>query len=138
LDHTRSFIKWKYKNEDLDIQSLDYEFISAYSFWLRPVQNCSHNTTVKYLANFKKIVLICIKNGWLQRNPFIQFKMVKKEVNRVFLTWHEIQMISKKIFVTDRLNHVRDIFPFSCYTGLAYIDVKNLSRKHISTGIDDE
>jgi hypothetical protein len=64
--------------------------------------------------------------------------MVKKEVNRVFLTWHEIQMISKKIFVTDRLNHVRDIFPFSCYTGLAYIDVKNLSRKHISTGIDDE
>lgn len=112
LDHTRSFIRWKYKKEDMDIKDLDYEFISGYSFWLRSVQNCSHNTTVKYLANFKKIVLICIKNGWLVRNPFIQFKMVKKEVNRVFLTWHEIQTISNKRFVTARLNHVRDVFLF--------------------------
>lgn len=122
----------------LDIKVLDYVFISAYSFWLRPVQNCSHNTTVKYLANFKKIVLICIKNGWLVRNPFIQFKMVKKEVNRVFLTWYEIQTITNKRFVTDRLNHVRDIFLFSCYTSLAYIDVKILSRRQIVTGIDGE
>ncbi|WP_339878848.1 site-specific integrase [uncultured Algoriphagus sp.] len=138
LDHTRSFIRWKYNMEDMDIKSLDYDFISGYSFWLRSIQNCSHNTTVKYLANFKKIVLICIKNGWLLRNPFIQFKMVKKEVNRVFLTWHEIQTITNKRFATDRLNHVRDIFLFSCYTGLAYIDVKNLSRNQISTGIDGE
>lgn len=84
LDHTRSFIRWKYNMEDMDIKSLDYDFISGYSFWLKSIQNCSHNTTVKYLANFKKIVLICIKNGWLLRNPFIQFKMVKKEVNRIF------------------------------------------------------
>ncbi|WP_225586959.1 phage integrase SAM-like domain and Arm DNA-binding domain-containing protein [Algoriphagus sp. Y33] len=63
LDHTRSFIQWKYGSDDMDIQLLDYEFISGYSFWLRSVQNCSHNTTVKYLSNFKKIVLICIKNG---------------------------------------------------------------------------
>jgi integrase len=138
LDHTRSFIRWKYGSDDIDIQLLDYEFISGYSFWLRSVQNCSHNTTVKYLANFKKIVLLCIKNGWLVRNPFIQFKMVKKEVNRVFLTWHEIQSITNKRFVTDRLNHVRDIFLFSCYTGLAYIDVKNLGRNQIATGIDGE
>ncbi|WP_439490655.1 site-specific integrase [Algoriphagus sp.] len=138
LDHTRSFIQWKYGSDDMDIQLLDYEFISGYSFWLRSVQNCSHNTTVKYLSNFKKIVLICIKNGWLIRNPFVQFKMVKKEVNRDFLSWIEIQKISEKQFATERLNHVRDIFLFSCYTGLAYIDVKNLSRNQISTGIDGE
>jgi hypothetical protein len=39
LDHTRSFIRWKYKKEDMDIKSLDYEFISSYSFWLRSVHN---------------------------------------------------------------------------------------------------
>ncbi|MEB2776481.1 site-specific integrase [Algoriphagus sp. D3-2-R+10] len=138
LDHTRSFIQWKYGSDDMDIQLLDYEFISGYSFWLRSVQNCSHNTTVKYLSNFKKIVLICIKNGWLIRNPFVQFKMVKKEVNRDFLSWIEIQKISEKQFATERLNHVRDIFLFSCYTGLAYIDVKNLRKNQIATGIDGE
>jgi len=86
LDHTLCFIHWKYDKEDMNIQLLDYDFISSFSFWLKTVKNCNHNTTMKYLTNFKKIVLICVKNGWLIRNPFIQFKMVKKEVNRSILT----------------------------------------------------
>lgn len=138
LDHTLCFIRWKYDKEDMDIQLLDYDFISSFSFWLKTVKNCNHNTTMKYLTNFKKIVLICVKNGWLIRNPFLQFKMVKKEVFRSILTVEEIQKISEKIFVTDRLNHVRDIFLFSCYTGLAYIDVKNLGKNQIVNGIDGE
>jgi len=117
---------------------LDYDFISSFSFWLKTVKNCNHNTTLKYLTNFKKIVLICVKNGWLIRNPFTQFRMVKKEVNRIILTWQEMQKISEKTFVTDRLNHVRDIFLFSCFTGLAYVDVKNLSKHQITTGIDGD
>lgn len=65
LDHTKSFIKWKYQMEDIEIKKLNYEFIADYSFWLKSVRGCAHNTTVKYLANFKKIVLSCIKKGWL-------------------------------------------------------------------------
>lgn len=57
LDHTRSFIRWKYNLEDIDIHKLNYDFISEYAFWLKSVRHCSHNTTVKYLSNFKKIVL---------------------------------------------------------------------------------
>lgn len=79
LEHTLCFIRWKYDKEDLDIQLLDYDFISCFSFWLKTVKNCNHNTTLKYLTNFKKIVLICVKNGWLIRNPFLQFKMVKRK-----------------------------------------------------------
>lgn len=138
FSHTKAFMKWKYNKEDMEIQSLDYEFISSYSFWLKTVQNCSHNTTVKYLGNFKKIVLICLKSGWLDRDPFIRFKMVKKEVHRVYLTSEELAVIEGKKFPTERLRHVRDIFLFSCYTGLAYIDVKRLSRSQIVTGIDGE
>ncbi|REG88369.1 integrase-like protein, partial [Algoriphagus antarcticus] len=138
LDHTRSFIKWKYNAEDMDIKLLDYEFISSYAFWLKSARNCNHNTTVKYLNNFKKIVLVCINNGWLVRNPFIQFKMSTKVNNRVFLTWPEVQRLAEKKFTIQRLVHVRDIFLFSCYTGLAYIDVKNLQKSQISVGIDGE
>ncbi len=86
---------------------------------------------MKYLANFKKVVLLAIKNGWVQKDPFIGFKLTKKEVNRPCLNEHELQKIASKEFKTERLTLVRDIFIFSCYTGLAYADVKKLKRKKL-------
>lgn len=138
LDHTRNFIIWKYNVPDLNITKINYEFISDYGFWLKSVRNCNHNSTMKYLSNFRKIVLICIKNGWLQRDPFLGFKLTKREVERPFLTGNELQAISSKQFKTERLNYVKDIFLFSCFTGLAYADVKKLKRTEIAVGIDGE
>jgi site-specific recombinase XerD len=138
LQHTRSFIQWKFGKDDIDIQSLNYEFITDYEFWLKTVRNCAHNTTVKYLANFKKIVLSCVKKGWLVRDPFMGYKMVKKEVLREVLDKEELNNIHNKQFSIERLNQVRDVFLFCCYTGLAYIDVKNLRRDQIKVGIDGE
>lgn len=138
FDHTRSFIQWKYGMEDMDIRKLNYEFISEYAFWLKSVRHCSHNTTMKYLSNFKKVVLGCVRNGWLASDPFGGFKMGKREVVRTALTEIELQSLAIKSFATDRLNQVRDIFLFSCYTGLAYADVKKLRRAEITVGIDGE
>ncbi|HSF54456.1 MAG TPA: site-specific integrase [Algoriphagus sp.] len=137
-DHTHSFIRWKYNKEDIEIRKLDYEFIADYQYWLKSVRKCSHNTTVKYLANMKKIVLDCVKKGWLPRDPFMNFKMVKKDIPREALTEYELDHISKRVFPTERLNLVRDLFIFSCYTGLAYIDVKNLDKNQIINGMDGE
>jgi site-specific recombinase XerD len=137
-DHTQSFLKWKYKIDDIDIKKLNYEFINDYAFWLKAKRNCNHNTAMKYLANFKKVVLLCIKNGWLQKDPFIGFKLTKKEVERPFLTENELQEMALKEFKTERLSLVRDIFLFSCYTGLAYADVKKLKRTEIGVGVDCE
>lgn len=53
--HTQSFLKWKYKLDDIDISKLNYEFISEYEFWLKSVRKCGRNTTMKYLVNFKKL-----------------------------------------------------------------------------------
>lgn len=77
-------------------------------------------------------------NDWLDKNPFANYKAKVKEVERVYLTEAEIQSIIEKDFKTERLSLVRDIFLFSCFTGLAYIDVKNLTKSHISHGIDGE
>ncbi len=138
LDHTRSFMKWKYGIDDMDVRKLNYEFISEYAFWLKSIRRCNHNTTMKYLANFKKIVLIALKNGWIQKDPFIGFKLSKREVERPFLTDQELLTIENKQFPTDRLNYVKDIFIFSCFTGLAYADVKKLKRTEIANGVDGE
>jgi integrase len=93
---------------------------------------------MKYLSNFKKIVIKCIKNGWLQKDPFIGFNMAKREVERTALTENELEIIQTKSFSIKRLKLVRDIFLFSCYTGLAYADVQKLKRSEIMIGVDGE
>src|SRR4030095_10029525 len=97
---------------------------------------CSHNTTIKYIANFRKIVNRCIRYGWLGRDPFIGFKMSKKEVVPEFLTNYELQTIMTKRFSTHRLSQVRDIFVFCCLTGLAFADVHKLAHTNICIGVD--
>lgn len=136
--HTQEFMKWKYKIEDIDIKELNYEFITNYEFWLKSVRKCDHNTSMKYLSNFKKIVHICIKNGWLSRDPFLGFKLAKREIERPFLVEEEINRIIDKEFLMPRLRQVRDIFIFCCYTGLAYADVEKLTREEVTIGIDGE
>ena len=138
LKHTIEFMKWKYNISDIDITKIDHAFITDYEFWLRSVRNCANNTAVKYLKNFNKIIKLCLANDWLEKNPFANYKSKVKEVERVYLTEVEIQSIIEKDFKTERLSLVRDIFLFSCFTGLAYIDVKNLTKSHISYGIDGE
>jgi site-specific recombinase XerD len=138
LKHTIEFMQWKYNVSDIDITKIDHAFITDYEFWLRSVRNCANNTAVKYLKNFNKIIKLCLANDWLDKNPFANYKSKVKEVERVYLTEAEIQSIIEKDFKTERLSLVRDIFLFNCFTGLAYIDVKNLTKSHISYGIDGE
>jgi len=138
LKHTIEFMLWKYNISDIDITNIDHAFITDYEFWLRSVRNCANNTAVKYIKNFNKIIKICLANDWLEKNPFANYKSKVREVERVYLSEDEIQKITNKDFKAERLSLVRDIFLFSCFTGLAYIDVKNLTKSHISIGIDGE
>ncbi len=137
-NHTKSFLQTRYKVSDVDICSLNNEFIMEYEFWLKSVRKCGQNSTVKYLSNFRKIVNRCIKLGWLTRDPFFGYQMRRTDVERIALTLSELEIISNKKFQTDRLNLVKDIFLFSCFSGLAYVDVKNLKRSDIVKGDDGQ
>jgi site-specific recombinase XerD len=138
LKHTIAFLNWKYKVLDIDIRKIDHELVTSYEFYLKSVHKCNQNTTAKYIKNFGKIVRICLANGWIERDPFINYKCKIVEVDRAFLSQDEIETMFNKVFATDRLNQVKDIFLFSCFTGLAYVDVKKLSRKNIGFGVDGE
>jgi site-specific recombinase XerD len=138
FSHTKSFIKWKYNADDINIEKLDYSFVADYEFWLKSEKSCAHNTTLKYINNFRKVVNRCLRNGWLSRDPFTGFKMTKREVERNALTQDELKTMASKEFVCQRLAQVRDIFLFCCYTGLAYADVQKLKRCEIATGVDGE
>ncbi len=138
LDHTIAYLKWKFHRSDIEISAITYSFITDFEFWLKSVQNCNHNTTIKYISNLRKIINVCLKNGWLTKDPFIGFKMTKKEVIREILTEDELQILISKDIQNIRIRQVRDIFIFSCFTGLAYIDAKRLKRSEIVLGMDGE
>jgi site-specific recombinase XerD len=138
LKHTKNFLLWKYNLTDINIDKIDHAFIMEYEFYLRSERKCANNTAVKYIKNFHKIINQCLSNGWLNKDPFSNYKAKVKEVVRDFLSEAEIEQMINKQFVTDRLEIVRDIFVFSCFTGLAYIDVKQLTLDNISLGIDGD
>ncbi len=138
LKHTQDFIQHQYGIQDIALHKINHTFIADYDFYLRTERNCSNNTTVKYIKNFKKIIRICIANGWIIQDPFLHYKTKLQEVEREVLTQEELQKLIDKTFSIERLELVRDIFLFSCYTGLAYIDVKQLTEANLVKGIDGQ
>jgi site-specific recombinase XerD len=138
LRHTRAFLKQRYDMDDIDVNRIQYKFITDYDFWLRSTRMCGHNSAIKYLANFRKIIYLSFKNGWIVKDPFAGFKMTKHEVERPFLTKEEVHLIESIEIESDRLRNVRDVFLFCCYTGLAYADVEALSPNNLFTGVDGE
>jgi integrase len=136
--HIKEFIEWKFKRTDIFLSELNYQAISDLEFYLRTERQCNNNTTLKYISNFKKVVNLARKLGWLSFDPFFGFKGALEPVDRDYLTEAEVLAIANKDFGIERLNLVKDIFVFSCFTGLAYVDVSKLSKEHITIGIDKE
>lgn len=138
LKHLQDFLRHKYNVEDISLEKIDHAFIMDFDFYFRTVRNCNNNTTVKYIKNFKKIINYCLANDWIQKDPFVNYKVKIEKVERIFLSEEEIVKIYIHEHPAERLNLVRDIFIFSCYTGLAYVDVDNLTKNHIVKGIDGQ
>ena len=136
--HVREFLKWKFNMADINLTKLNFEFINDFEFYLKSQKNIDVNTNAKYIKNIKKIVRECVAKNWLDKDPFTAYKVKAKKTEREFLTELELQTIQEKEFSIERLQHIKDLFLFSCYTGVAYIDIYNLSANNISIGIDGE
>ena len=136
--HVEEYIAREYKKADVLVKDVNHKFITGFEYYLKTVRKCSHNTAIKYVVNFKKIIRIAYANDWITKDPFINWKVRLKNVEREFLSDEEIQQLLDTEFHTPRLEHVRDIFVFCCFTGLAYADVKKLGKNDINKGIDGE
>lgn len=136
LSHLKEFL-WKYhKKSDINIQKLEPSFLNDFDFFLRTKSNINNNSAVKHTKNLSKILKICYQNNWIEKDLVIFYKGRFQEVNVNFLTDEEIAAIRNKEFSGKGLNLVRDMFVFICYTGLAYIDIYNLTKEQLSIGID--
>jgi len=136
--HLAGFLQKEYGKTDLEINQLDHAFITGFEFYLKAECKCSGVSAAKYIKHLKKIVNHCLANSWLKQNPFINFKSTAKAKERTFLTQQELDAIANKKLTIERLQQVRDIFVFCCYTGLSYADVKKLKRSEIGIGMDGD
>lgn len=134
--HIADFIKSKYNLSDIALRSVNHMFINDFEVYLMTVCGCGHNTTAKFMQFFKRIVLIARNNGLIIGDPFTNYKIRIQKVDRGYLTEEEIKKILELNLVSERLEHVRDLFLFSCFCGLAYIDVAGLRKEHIRKSFD--
>lgn len=132
------FLEWKFNIKDISIKKLNFEFINDFEFYLKSVRNVSHNTVMGYIKKLKKIARQCVAKDWLDKDPFMAYKVTLRETHRTTLTQEELETMASKKFLSVRMQQVKDIFLFSCYTGLSYSDVEKLTASDISTGIDGE
>lgn len=90
-----------------------------------------NNSLVKYFKNLKTICNYALKMELIEKNPFNVYSGKIKETEAIFLTEEELQRIENKFFPIERLDRVKDIFLFSCYTGYAPVDAMKLTRENI-------
>jgi site-specific recombinase XerD len=136
LMHVKDFMQLNYNFSDIPVTKINFAFLVDFEYYLRSVRNCGNNSAIKYIKNLGKIVRICLGNGWLAIDPYLNYKPKQNTVHREVLTKEELSRIKEKEFSMERVGTVRDMFVFSCYTGLAYVDVCKLKRSELVKGID--
>lgn len=138
------FLKERFGTTDMFLSELSYKFITDFEFYLRNYKPKDHqkplgnNGVMKHLERFRKMVTMAVKMEWVSRDPFDKYQLKFHRVDRGFLDAEELETLESKDFKIVRLQWVRDLFVFSCYTGLAYIDAMNLTPSNITIGIDGE
>lgn len=131
LKSLRLFVQFQYKTSDINIRSMDYAFLTSLEMYLKTQKGVGHNTAMGYVKKVKKIIHFCVANKWLFSDPFMAYKVSINKTSRTFLSEAEMHRLTNKKLKIQRLSEVRDMFLFSCYTGLAYVDVAKLKKDAI-------
>lgn len=132
------FLSKEMKCKDILLSDIKLSFASDFEHFLTVQHKLQSNTTMKYIKILKQIINYAITLEWIVSNPLNSFKCSYTNPDRVVLTQEEIDAIYNKEMPNTRLEHVRDMFIFSCYTGYAFSDVASLSPNSIVRGIDGE
>ena len=127
----QEFLMYKYKARDIPVNEIDVEMLKKYQHYLMTVRHNNNNTTVKYLRNLGKVLNMAVSRKLITNSPLEELKLKIEVVDKGFLNKNELSKLATKEFEVTRLEQVRDVFLFCCYTGLAYVDVHSLTANDI-------
>ena len=140
--YLKEYLEQKKKVDDIYLKHINYSFIIEFERFLRTYKpkkdrkTCGTNGTMKHLERFKKLINLAIKLEWIPKNPFQNYQLKFEKNERNFLSERELQLLENTTFTNASLERVKDIFIFSCYSGLSYIDLKELTIDQLVKGMD--
>lgn len=141
-NYLNKFIIKERKTTDIYLKELDYKFLCDFENYLANYWPAGHpkalsqNTIMKHIQRLRKMVTLAYHLEWISKDPFVRWKPVYEKKQREFLSENELSNMENFDFTIERLDRVRDLFVFSCYTGISYIDIMNLSSDNLVMGID--
>jgi hypothetical protein len=117
-NHLADFLKYEYNLSDISLKDINHRFITGFEHFLLTGRGCAKNTTAKYMQFFKHIIIVAMKNEWIYKNPFSEYTITIDPVDRGYLTQEEIEILMRQKFETKRLERLRDVFVFCCFSGI--------------------
>lgn len=119
--------------KDISLEEVTPKFLSNFDNYLRVEYNMANNHAMKIRQKLRTIYKVAIDNGWVSKNPFSTVKIHFDPVERDVLTKSELAALIQTDMIFDRLEKMRDVFVFACFTGLAHCDVAGLTKENIIT-----
>ena len=135
-NHLTTFIKERYHRDDMAFRELTSDFIREFDFYLRYDLQSSHNTVWVYTMPVLALVELAIKKGLIRDNPFQDYEINMEETDRGYILKEDVEKLMMCVPPHPRYKLVKDLFIFSCFTGLAYADIKKLTRNNIQSFFD--
>lgn len=135
-NHLCEFIKERYHREDMAFRELTSDFIREFDFFLRYDKQCAHNTVWVYTMPVISMAELAIKKGLIRDNPFEDYEISMEETDRGYILKDDVEKLMKCKPEHKRYELVKDIFIFSCFTGLSYVDIKKMKQSNIQSFFD--
>lgn len=136
LNHLKKFLHKKYKVRDMAFQALNSTFVKSFDLYLRADLGFSNHTIVNIMARLHLVIKSAMDNGLIRQDPFIDYEYISQPLVARCLSEEEFNLILKTPLPKDNMNLVRDVFIFSCMTGLAFSDLRNLTPEHLKQAED--
>ncbi len=134
--HLKSFIKAYFKANDIKLKDLKLNFLNEYEYFLKTQKGLEQSTINKAIQRFRKVIQFALEQEYIDKNPFIGYKAKRLQKEVIYLTEDELKSLENYDFSQTRLQQVKDLFVFCCYTGLAFKEMSNLKPEHIVKGFD--
>ena len=135
-NHIARFLQVRYKLSDIPFSALDRSFIDKYDLYLRTERNLAPGTIINLTVQLKTVVGEAIADGIITASPFLGYEPVRPKAVQKFLTAEELHRIMTTPLHRQTLYHVRDMFLFSCFTGIPYGDMRLLTKENLSLAED--
>ncbi len=130
-NRVQEFLKDEMHANDISIDAINKRLLDKFYLWNRKTYKIGNNTAIHFMHKFSTVYKMAWDYGWVTGNPFHMLNLRKDRTERAYLTIDELERLANREFTSERLERMRDIFLFCCYTGLSYIDVKTLTTDNL-------